>query len=91
MYLKSYQVVGYIYDAALHHPDCVIELLIRKGMASPAARDMDPERVLDQVAAANAINRGDEFSFSSDEFPQVVFVDDVEGTEVCDECLQELL
>ena len=49
--------------------------MIAAGDASPAARDMPVEDVLDQCAEAMAIDRSDETSFDSNEFPKAVFLD----------------
>lgn len=50
-------MASYIYKGKSYSPGEVIEELIREGEASPAARDMDVEEALDQIAAANAIDR----------------------------------
>lgn len=60
-------MAGYIYKGKSYSPGEVIEELIREGEASPAARDMDVEDVLDQIAGANAIDRE---TVGSDEFPK---------------------
>ncbi len=65
--------VGYTYKADLYEPAQLIEAMIRSGDASPAAREMDVEDVLDQIASANGIDREDEYSFDSDDFPKPVF------------------
>jgi hypothetical protein len=58
-------VKGYSYAAEIWCPPCLIERLIREGRASPAARDMMPEDVLDQVAEASGIDRTQEWLFDS--------------------------
>lgn len=72
-----YDVVGYDYNGRQLCAYCLIETLISVGEASPAARDMDTDDVLDQIAQANAIDRDDESSYDSDEFPKVIFRDSV--------------
>jgi len=90
-------IVAYTYRAAHYCPGCVIEALISTGEASPAARDMDPEEVLDQTAGANAIDREDEGAFDSIYFPKVAFADQLrsgreytlfeeDGGETADRC-----
>ena len=59
--------------------------MIANGIAAPAARDMFTEDVLDQCAGALAVDRWDETSYDSDEFPKVVFADWVDE-EVCGRC-----
>ena len=65
-------VKGYSYAAEIWCPPCLIGRLIREGRASPAARDMMPEDVLDQVAEASGIDRTQEWRFDSDDFPKVI-------------------
>jgi hypothetical protein len=90
-------IAAYTYRADLYCPECIVEPLIVTGEASQAARDMDPEEVLDQIAGANAINREDEETFDSDDIPKVAFanqlrsaqdytLDDEDGGETADRC-----
>lgn len=74
--MHATDIVAYQYQAELVCPDCIIERMIGDRLASPAARDMDVEQVLNQIADAMAIERGDEYSFDSWEFPKVVFRSD---------------
>lgn len=71
-------------------PACLIEAMINLGAASPAARDMPAEGILDQCAAASAIDRSDETSFDSFEFPKVVFLRQLPDGATCDHCRMEL-
>ena len=64
--------VGYTYRAENWRPQDLIAELVRRGELSPAALDMNPEDALNQHAGANAIDRDDEYSFDSDEFPKIV-------------------
>lgn len=86
---KAWDIEAYTYNAALYCPDCVIEELIARGEASPGARGMDTEDALDQIAGANGIDRMDERSFDSGDFPKVVFHSDIED-ETCDRCGKSL-
>lgn len=81
-YRKSWEIVGYTYKADNYTPAGVIERMVRDGEASPAARDMNTEDALDQIASANAIDREDERSFDSDDFPKVIFLDSVVDDEL---------
>lgn len=71
--LQPFDIVAYQYRAHIYTPAEIVDALIADGLASPAARDMDVEDALDQIAGANAIDRMDEYSFDSDDFPKVVF------------------
>ncbi|MFZ2527652.1 MAG: hypothetical protein WAX14_08365 [Rhodococcus sp. (in: high G+C Gram-positive bacteria)] len=67
-------IAGYTYKVENYSPAQLIEVLIAEGVASPGARGMAVEDVLDQIAGANAIDRYDERTFDSSEFPKVIFV-----------------
>lgn len=93
-----YTLAAYSYRADIYCGECIIEKLIETKEAAPAARDMDTEKVLDQVAGANAIDREAEETFDSDDFPKVAFanqlrsgqdyplVDEDGGGETADRC-----
>jgi hypothetical protein len=71
--VSTADIAGYTYNTENYTPTNLIEVLIAAGEASPAARDMAVEDVLDQIAGANAVDRYDERSFDSSEFPKVIF------------------
>lgn len=75
--MHATDIIGYTYQAEAYTPAGVIEAMIAFGDASPAARDMPVEAALDQIAEANAIDRHDEHTFDSDEFPKVIFASEV--------------
>ncbi len=77
------RVVCYMYEADLYHPHCVLEV-----MGLPQG---DPERVLSDEAILRGINRGDEESFDSDEFPKVVFAGYLADEDCCGLCGETLL
>lgn len=86
---KAWDIEAYTYNAETLCPECVIERMISQGEASPGARGMATEDALDQIAGANGIDRQDEYSFDSDDFPKVIFHSDIED-ETCDRCEREL-
>ena len=89
-YRRVDDVAAYSYWAELYCPTCVIEAMIATGLAAPAARDMAVEDALDQCADALAVDRGDEPSFDSHEFPKVVFLGDIDQDDTCGDCRQTL-
>lgn len=89
-YRRSDEIGAYTYRADLHCPCCLIEAMIATGDAAPAARNLPIETVLDQCADALAIDRSDETSFDSDEFPKPVLVDALGHEAICGRCSQEL-
>jgi hypothetical protein len=89
-YRRAEEIAAYTYRAEVLCPSCVIEAMIAAADASPAARDMTTEDVLRQCAGANAIDRDDETSYDSDEFPTVVLLDQLHDVAACDVCQPEL-
>lgn len=87
---RATDIVGYTYNAENLCPACVIETLIAQGEASPAARDMPTEDALEQIASANGIDRMDERSYDSGDFPKVIFSSQVEEGETCSNCHNEI-
>jgi hypothetical protein len=63
-------ITGYRYGRQLWCGQHLIEAMVAAGEMSPAARDMDVEDVLDQLAGAYGIDRDDEDSFDDTEFPK---------------------
>lgn len=79
---KAAEIVAYSYPDT-YCPEHLIEEMITRGVASPGARGMVVEDVLDQIAGADGIDRQDERTFDSNEFPKVVFSSDLEDGETC--------
>jgi hypothetical protein len=95
-YRKSYDVAAYNYKAETLCPDCTVAKLPTgegeefDGWAVAPGVRMSAEDNLSELALAFGINRNDEHTFDSDEFPKVVFVDQLEAGETCGNCGQEL-
>jgi hypothetical protein len=81
---KASEIVAYSYNTMTFCPEHLIERMIEKRIAAPAARDMNVEEVLDQIAEAEGIDRQDERSFDSNDFPKIIFSSDLEDDERCD-------
>lgn len=75
-------IIGYTYAAENWTSQGIIEAGIRDGWLAPAARDMDVEEVLDQAQHYFPIDRMDETTFDSGEFPKVIFRYQVEDDEL---------
>ncbi|MGI6797954.1 hypothetical protein [Gordonia sihwensis] len=67
------KIAGYTYKAENYRPDQLREMMIVEGTLSPGARGMSVEDALDQAAGANGIDRHDEWTFDSGDFPKVIF------------------
>ena len=84
------QPIAYTYRADNYCPDCILHIMIVHGDASPAVLDRlyDPtdslESILDYLADCQAIDRADERTFDSGEFPKVIFT--TENDEHCGLC-----
>ena len=98
MFVKSTDIVGYAYRAEIWCHDCMTTYCLTlpgnsdrmKVAATPPTEDL-----LDELAAKYEVDRHDEYSFDSDDFPKVVFryhlSDHVnEGIDECHHCGWEL-
>ena len=65
-------IAGYTYQADNHLPEDLVEILISQGRLAPGARGLSAEEALDQLAAVDGVDREDERSFDTDEFPKVI-------------------
>lgn len=77
-------IIGYTYQADTYCPGC-IEGAYGDNTYSAA---MFPEEALDALAASAGIDRMDERSYDSEDFPKVVF--HAEDDETCADCGAEL-
>ncbi|MFN3256879.1 MAG: hypothetical protein ACE37B_14425 [Ilumatobacter sp.] len=89
-YRRSDEITAYTYQADIYCPACLIETLIADGIAAPAARDMPTDDVLEQCADALAINRDDDTTYDTSEFPKPVFLDWLTPGDTCTSCHQPL-
>lgn len=89
-YRRSDDIAAYTYRTDLYCPACTIEAMIATGIAAPAARNMPTVEVLDQCAAAMAIDRDEDTSFDSEEFPKPVLLDWLDPADTCAACHEPL-
>lgn len=93
---KSWAIVGYTFQAQTRCPTCTIAALPTgegqafDGWALAEGVHMTPEENLTELAHAFGIDRDNESSFDSDEFPKVVFDSSLQDGERCDRCGEEL-
>ncbi|MCK0441091.1 hypothetical protein MUG78_16955 [Gordonia alkaliphila] len=66
------RIVGYTWRAENYRPEALIEALIADGTLAPGARSLTPEEALDQAAGVAGIDRYDERTFDSGDFPKVI-------------------
>lgn len=88
-------IVAYTYDAEQLCPACTVAALLKRfpfnGPFEGHDRSDRNEWVLDTIADAIELDRSDEHSFDSGDFPKVVFADMVEDDEPCDGCHEDII
>ena len=80
------KIVAYTYDAETLCGECVVKALT----FDDKLLHYSTEDALDALAKVMNIDRQDEYSFDSSEFPKVVFDTQIEEIELCDHCAIEL-
>lgn len=83
-------IVGYTYQADNHCRDCIVGFFPRWDQFQPLVTN-GAEGILDAVASLINIDRNDESSFDSGDFPKVIFADMVEEGERCGGCGEVLV
>jgi hypothetical protein len=86
--MKSTDIAGYTFNADQYCVDCILTAL--SGVKENIGYAFSVEGVLDQIAGAMHIDRMDERSFDSGEFPKVIFDSQIEDKEYCGNCKGEL-
>lgn len=89
-------IVGYMFTADVYCSDCIIDVVTCQpqfyGWALAEGVQMSTEDNLSEIAAAFSIDRMDEGSFDSGEFPKVIFGSQVESDEErCGACEEPLI
>ncbi len=87
------RITGYIFQAEILCPTCTIRAVESEarydGWADASIPPMTAEDNLSEIASAFGIDRMNEHTFDSDDFPKVIFSTDDDG-ETCDHCFNEL-
>ena len=86
--MSSSEIPAYSFNADTYCRACILSVLDAEELMFHG--DTDPEESLDIVAEARGIDRYDERSFDSGDFPKVVFDYMLEGDEKCAKCEVEL-
>lgn len=76
---------AYTYQASILCPNCAALAVVANNHL-PVDTDALSEEILGQAAALLDVDRGDEYSFDSDDFPKVVFSHQIEQDESCETC-----
>lgn len=82
--MKAWTIVGYTYNAENYMPEAIVaQLTTNPGNVNHhRAVVTAPEAHLDLLARLAGIDRTDERSFDSGDFPKVIFASDVEDGEL---------
>lgn len=87
MRVQDYQIAGYAYRAAEYCPVCAVRAVLAHERLEGHGLSYVPDEALDLMARFRGIERGNESSFDSDDFPKVIFGYQAEDAEsVCDTC-----
>lgn len=95
--MHATEIVGYTFNADIYCPECVVEMLptgegeAYDGWALAHGVRMSTEDNLTELALAFGIDRMEERTFDSDEFPKVIFACQVEDPEYCGRCHRDLI
>ncbi len=84
--MKLGTVCAYIYKADIYCPGCIPYILT----ANPVFQELPTEEILHRMALDFGIDRLDENTFDSDEFPKVVFGDFLTKDDSCARCGEQL-
>lgn len=85
-------IVGYSYQADIHCPPCIVDIFRSQGRTKVAPTSIGVEAALNHAAQLEGVNREDERSFDSAEFPKVIFGSQVESSdERCGGCGEPLI
>lgn len=80
------RIAGYTYRADVYCPACIVEAVTSRLLINPSPT----EHRLNDLAEQRGIDRMDEYSFDSDEFPKVIFSVQVDDDEFCCVCGEEV-
>ncbi len=78
------RIVAYSFNADIYCRECIADMFLLQTTGIPADA-ADAEDVLDQCAANRGINRADESTFDSGDFPKIISRSQV-ADEVCPRC-----
>jgi len=84
---QDYEVCGYQYRAAEYCPEHAVRAVLDRDGLQGHGLSYVPEQALDLLARFRGINRENEHTFDSDEFPKVVLGYQAEDNDsTCDTC-----
>jgi hypothetical protein len=81
---------GYFYRGQVYGPECIGKLFMERRYV-PGLDYNNAEAVLDHAARRRGINRHDQRSYSSRQFPHPLYLSDVSPADRCVRCGRPLL
>lgn len=84
--MHATDIVGYSFNADTYCVDCIVSVVTNGTYPSGSFARSEVESKLDAIAQYDRIDRMDEHSFDSSEFPKVIFADSVHSGDSPDYC-----
>lgn len=85
------KITGYVYAADSFCDKCLKRYMFAHDEIDEGLRNQSTEDILDIVSRERKVDRTNEWSYNSDDFPKVIFASDAEFMEDmcsrCDKCL----
>lgn len=94
--IHATDIVGYTFQASEYCPDCIGDVVTAQpaygGWQLAEGVRLSTEDNLAEIAYAFGIDRMNESTFDSDDFPKVIFASDVESSDRrCESCHEPLI
>jgi hypothetical protein len=82
------RIVGYTYRAANYCDDyyCIVSKVLKDRGLEGHGLSFLTEEALHRLAVSEGIDRYDERTYDSDDFPKIIVSDQIEEDETCDKC-----
>jgi hypothetical protein len=82
--MNGSDITGYLFRGETFCPTCIHDLFVPFDWAGGSQHST--EEILDRVATEQGVNRHNEKSFGSRQFPQALYLDDVTRADLCFFC-----
>lgn len=88
--MKAWTIVGYTYNAETYCVDCAHGLARRSNPDPAPVESMSTEVEMNDWARVVKVDRHDESSYDSHDFPKVIFACTTADDDICGECGERL-
>jgi hypothetical protein len=89
--MKAFDIVGYTYQAEILCKECARRAARRNNPDPAPVESWLAETELNDWANTIGLDREEEESYDSNDFPKVIFASEVQEGETCGECGEALL